>query len=116
MQTFPNQNRVTIYKPTYEKGFLQISIEEWQKAIQVLSKSVLKLYFYLASNADGYTFALSKQDIMNCTGISRTRYYEAVKELKEHYYLIDDGYNHLSFFLSPNPEYAKAHNPVWFSE
>ena len=58
---------------------------------------------------NGYNLALSKQDIANKLKISSTRYYEAIKSLKEQYYICEDGKNHLQFFVKPNPEYGKGH-------
>ena len=57
-----------------------------------------------------YNLAFSPQDIGNKLGISKTRIYEAVKALKEKYYICEDGKNHLQFFVKPNPEYGKNHS------
>ena len=59
---------------------------------------------------NGYYLAFSPQDIGNRLGISKTRIYEAVKALKEKYYICEDGKNHLQFFVKPNPEYGKNHS------
>lgn len=109
MVTYPNQNIIRINKPHYERDFLQIGINEWQEAAKQLSPSTFKIYLYLAGNMNGYNLALSKQDIANKLGISSTRYYEAIKALKRHHYICDDGKNHLQFFVKPNPEYGKNH-------
>ena len=109
MVTYPNQNIIRINKPHYERDFLQIGIDEWQEAAKKLSPSTFKIYLYLAGNMNGFNLALSKQDIANKLGISSTRYYEAIKALKGHHYICDDGKNHLQFFVKPNPEYGRDH-------
>lgn len=106
MISFPNQNIVRINKQKYQRGFLQIGIDEWQEASKVLTPSAFKIYLYLASNMNGFELALSKQDIKNELGISFTRFYEAITLLKKHHYLCEDRKNHLQFFMTPNQEYA----------
>ena len=109
MNSYPNQNIVKIHKQSYKRDFLQIGVEEWQQASKDLTPSAFKIYLYLASNANNYNLALSKQDINNKLGISFTRYYEAISLMKKLHYLCSEGGNYLHFFLKPNPEFEKEH-------
>lgn len=52
-------------------------------AMKELNGNAFKLYMYLASNADDYKGGLSKQAIMNATGISEKGYRNSLEELKE---------------------------------
>ncbi len=117
MYTFPNQYTIKIHKKSYNRDFLQIGIDEWQEASKVLTPSAFKIYLYLASNADGYNMALSKQDIKDKLGISFSRYYEAISLMRKLHYICSDGSNNLQFFLTPNPEFEKSHEiKNWESE
>ena len=107
MYSYPNQNIIIIHKSSYIRNFLQIGIDEWQEASKVLTPSAFKIYLYLASNKNNYTFALSKQDIKDRLGISFTRYYEAISLMKKLHYICSDGGNRLHFFTKPNLEYEK---------
>lgn len=109
METYPNQNRVLIHKNRYKKDFLQIGIDEWQEASKCLTPSAFKIYLYLAGNSDGFTLALSKQDIQNKLNISFTRYYEAIALLKKKKYLCAETTNTFHFFTTPNPEFENQH-------
>lgn len=109
MNSYPNQNIIKIHKSSYSKNFLQIGIDEWQEACKVLTPSAFKIFLYLASNANNYTFALSKQDIKDRLGISFSRYYEAIMLLKRLHYICSDGSNHLHFFLKPNPDFESRY-------
>ena len=112
MYSFPNQNFVQIHKQSYSRDFLQIGISEWQNACKVLTPSASKIYLYLASNADGFRMALSKQDVKNKLDISFTRFYEGIALLRRMHYICCSGTNQFHFFLSPNPNFEKEHGIV----
>ena len=112
MYSFPNQNFIQIHKQSYSRDFLQIGISEWQKACRVLTPSAFKIYLYLASNADGFRMALSKQDIKDKLDISFSRFYESIALLRRMKYICCSGSNQFHFFLSPNPDFEKEHGIV----
>lgn len=57
-------------------------------AMQLLKDTTFKLYMYLTSNADNYAFGLSRQDVIDNTGISSKSYDRAVQELIDRGYLV----------------------------
>lgn len=83
MITYPNQKIVTVLKPQCEKDFLQIPNGTWQYAAKVLTYSAFKLFLYFASNKNGYSFALSYEDVNEAIPMNRKTYDKAVKELKD---------------------------------
>lgn len=88
MYTAPNQKIVKIHKHPYSYNYLTIGIDEWQEAFKSLKRITFGVYLYLASNADGYELALSRQDVMNNLDISKNAYIRAIKELEEKGYLV----------------------------
>lgn len=87
MTVYPNQKIITIYKEKCEDDFLQINNASWQMACENLTYSAFKLYLYMASNQNEYTFALSYEDVNNAVPMSRKAYDKAIKELKDRGYL-----------------------------
>lgn len=57
--TYPNQRTVKIHREKATTDFLGIKNENWKAASRDLSAHALKLYMYLASNADNFELALS---------------------------------------------------------
>ena len=112
--SYPNQKKIKIHKPKYddayveEKGaFMQLGIDEWQEVFKRYCKgkeektSVLGLYLYLASNADGYEKWLSPSAYINATGKSRASYYRALSILEEDGYIYKDAGGRLNFATTP---------------
>ena len=112
--SYPNQKKIKIHKPKYddayveEKGaFMQLGIDEWQEVFKRYCKgkeektSVLGLYLYLASNADGYEKWLSPSAYINATGKSRASYYRALSILEEDGYIYKDAGGCLNFATTP---------------
>ena len=104
---YPNQKKITIHKPKYKKEFMQVGIEEWQEAFKRYCKhpeektSVLGMYLYLASNADGHEKWLSPAAYINATGKSRASYYRALEILEEDGYIYKDQGGGLNFATTP---------------
>ena len=96
--TFPNQRVITVEKPDYkankDEPFLQVGKTEWLAAAQYLTYSAFKLYLYLATNKNGFTFALSYAAINQELPMNRKTLYKCVNELKDCGYLrqIKDNY------------------------
>lgn len=57
------------------------------EAARILSPGGLKLYLYLASNADGFNLELSPAAIQNELMLKRTTYYDSIKSLENAGYL-----------------------------
>lgn len=108
--TYPNQSIITIHKPKYSSDFLQVSIDEWQTAFQVLPRISFGLYLYLCGNADGFNLALSSAAVQKELGVSDSSYRRAVEDLlAAGYLLMPDGRKTvLDFYTSPQPtDYVK---------
>lgn len=82
------------------------------EASRTLKDTAFKLYMYLISNQEGYTFGLSRQDVIEKTGISSKSYDRAVTTLIELGYLVytnqlaTDGIEQAPlyrFYSRPNP-------------
>lgn len=97
----PNQKVIKINKSKVVKNFMQISKDNMYAAMKVLSHGELKIYLYLASNADGYTFELSPAAIENATGVSRSSYHRAITSLTEKGYITLVTGNFYEFTESP---------------
>lgn len=87
MVTYPNQKIITVFKEKCEKDFLQIKNNNWKSASNILTYSAFKIYLYMASNKDEYTFALSYAAINEEIPMSRNTYDGAIKELIKNGYL-----------------------------
>ena len=96
MITYPNQKVITVFKEKCSKDFLQINNGSWKAASNLLTYSAFKIYLYIASNRDTYTFALSYAAINEDIPMNRKTYDKAIKEL------IDCGYLYQSDAESNN--------------
>lgn len=101
--TFPNQRSIIIHREPVDKNFLGISNENWQLAAQDLGAHALMLYLYLASNANGYTLALSPADITETIGMPRSTYHDQFRRLVSKGYLIPSHGNTFDFYEIPRP-------------
>ena len=112
MYLYENQAAYTVNKDDYKEKnirFLQVGYDEWTEASRNLKKKCsLQLYLYLSSNMDGSQWALSPSDICSKTGMARSSYHEAKKELIDKGYMYEhkkDGktllYDCYDFYTSP---------------
>lgn len=82
--------KIHIAKTKSEKGeFTCINIKAMSQAMRDLTSSGFKLWCYLNKNKDGYELSLSPAAVTNFTGISRSSYLKAFKELYNKNYLSD---------------------------
>ena len=99
---FANQKEVCVKRPKVRSPFFQIDEKYLWNAMQELNGGEFKMYCYLASNKNGYRFALSPKSVQRVTGMTKCTYENAVKGLVEKGYLIqykDKNYYH--FVLDP---------------
>lgn len=82
MITYPNQKIITVNKTKCENDFIQVNNAAWQYACITLSYSAFKIWLYMASNKNNYTFALSYEAINEAIPMSRNTYDNAIKDLK----------------------------------
>ena len=103
MASFANQRTFKIHKPVYDGSFVQVSIDEWQEAFDLLTKSGFGLYLYCCSNMDGYKLVLSSAAVQNALRISDSSYRRAVEELLERGYFIQKTKTKYDFYTTPQP-------------
>ena len=108
-KTVPNQKWIRVHKSPLISHFLSIPNSEWMTANKTLSPYGLQLYLYLAANMDGYQFALSPEHAERAAGIRRTTFYEYLRKMEIHGYLVWRGGNMYDFYTSPRPEDERTH-------
>ena len=84
----PNQKIICTNKPKSRMPFFIVDSRYMHKAMKELTYGGFKLWCYLSENKNGYMFGLSHKAVYEHTGMSKSTYDNAIKELKEHGYLI----------------------------
>ena len=80
--------RIKRSKESYEHYYATMNLNALQEVMSCgLTESALKLWLYFNKNQDDYEMALSQKDCAEW-GISKTSYYNAVKELIRRGYLV----------------------------
>lgn len=102
--SYPNQKRIVVHKlpcdSTHKYGlFNKLAL---QFAMQNLKNSSFKLWAYLASNQNGYSFLLSAAEC-SAWGIKSDAYHNAVKDLISKSFLVksDEYSTQYSFYEIP---------------
>lgn len=106
--TVPNQRVVTIHREPAKSDFLGIKNENWQFAARDLGAFGLLLYLYFASNANGYTLALSPAAIRQAIGMARSTYHDQFARLVDKGYLVENSGNGYDFFELPQPRHGTS--------
>lgn len=101
--TVPNQRTVTVKREQVKSDFLGIKNDNWKAAARNMRPHAFLLYIYFASNADGYTFALSPEAIRKEIGMARSTYHDQFKILVDKGYLVQTGGNTYTFYETPQP-------------
>lgn len=70
-----------------------------------MSAHALKLYIYLASNANNFELALSPAAILKEIGMARSTYHDQFHILESKGYIKDLGSNRYEFFETPQPSH-----------
>ena len=109
-ETFPNQRMIQVHREPIESDFLGIKNENWQAASRDLGAHALRLYLYLAANADNYSFALSPADIRQRIGMPTSTYRDQFLILVDKGYLVQSGYNKFDFYEIPQTRHAPIQN------
>lgn len=94
---FPNQQTVTVHK-YIESSYVTIGAEANHVAMRALSGGAYKLYVYLCENKDEYIKYLSYADFHEATGLSKTTYVAAKKELVDKGYLVQNENGDYDFY------------------
>lgn len=100
-ETYPNQRMIHIHREMPKTDFLGIKNENWQAASRDLGAHALRLYLYLAANANNYTLALSPADIRQTIGMASSTYRDQFLKLVDKGYLIPNSSNGYDFFEVP---------------
>lgn len=101
MYTVPNQKVVRVNKKPCQSDYMTIQNSDWMNAFITLKRASYGIYQYIASNVDGYTFALSRTDVMDKLKIGKDSYIRGVKELVDKGYLLEDEEGNYQFYTSP---------------
>ena len=101
--TFPNQRVVRIHREPVKTDFLGIKNENWQAASRDLGAHGLRLYLYLAANANNYNLALSPAAARAAIGIPRSTYFDQFAILIDKRYLVPGAGNTYDFYEVPQP-------------
>ena len=109
-ETYPNQRMINIHREYPKSDFLGIKNENWQAASRDLGAHALRLYLYLAANADGYTLALSPADIRQTIGMPTSTYRDQFYILVDKGYLVPNSSNGYDFFEVPQTRRAPIQN------
>ena len=99
--TVPNQRIIHIHRERVSSDFLGIKNENWQAASRALGAHALRLYLFLAANADHYELALSPAALEAAIGMPRSTYHDQFRKLVNFGYLVDAGGNHYHFYEVP---------------
>ncbi len=92
---------IHIHREVPKTDFLGIKNENWQAASRDLGAHALRLYLYLAANANNYTLALSPADIRQSIGMASSTYRDQFLRLVDKGYLIPNSSNGYDFFEVP---------------
>ena len=101
--TFPNQRTVIVHREKPKSDFLGIKNENWMAAARDLSAHALKLYLYLAANANNYELALSPAAVLQQIGMARSTYHDQFHVLVSKGYLVHSHGNTFDFYETPQP-------------
>lgn len=108
--TFPNQRMIKIHREPVKSDFLGIKNDNWQAASKLLGPHALRLYLYLAANADKYVMALSPAAIEREIGMPRSTYHDQFRKLINQGYILDHYNNRYSFYETPRDN---EHPPIF---
>ena len=97
-KTVPNQRVIRVHRERASSDFLGIKNERWMAASRILGATALRLYLYLASNADNYLLALSPLALERDVGMPRSTFYDQFRKLVNCGYLVQTGGNQYDFY------------------
>ena len=99
--TYPNQREINIHRERAASNFLGIKNDNWMAASRILGAHALRLYLYLASNADGYRLALSPAAIQQQIGMPVSTYRDQFRKLEALHYIKYSCGNTYDFYEQP---------------
>lgn len=102
--TVPHQRTIHIHRERVSSDFLGIKNENWQAASRTLGAHALRLYLYLAANADNYELALSPAALEAAIGMPRSTYHDQFRKLINYGYLIPRNGSSYDFYETPQSD------------
>ena len=102
-QTVPNQKVVKVAKEVCNGNnfYAAINLKALESAAKDLKSGAFKLWIYFAKNQNNFTFALSSKAVEETFGIKIKQYNNAIQELAEKGYLIQEQGNIYIFNEQP---------------
>lgn len=85
---YNNQKRITIRKDDPISPYAITSHKHMMCAMEMLTGNAYKMWHYLQSNQNGYSFLMRSEDVCRFCSFSRSSYDRAVKELIQAGYLV----------------------------
>lgn len=109
--TVPNQRIIAIHRERAASDFLGIKNDNWQAAARDLGAHALMLYLYFASNANGFTLALSPAAIRQAVGMPPSTYRDQFVKLIDKGYLVQrKNSNTYDFYETPQRDTHTKNN------
>ena len=99
--TFPHQRVIKVHRERASANFLGIKNENWQAASRILGAHALRLYLYIAANADNFDLALSPAAIEAAIGMPRSTYHDQFRKLINYGYIVERQGNLYDFYETP---------------
>ena len=97
---------ILIHREEAKRDFLGIKNDNWKAASRDLGAHGLRLYLYLAANANNYNLALSPADIRQSIGMPQSTYRDQFQLLVDKGYLVANSSNGYDFFEVPQTRHA----------
>lgn len=112
--SYPNQKKVTVKKVKSDKAhpYALFNLQGLEQAMKELRNDAFKMWAYLNSNQDGFSFYLSKVD---CNQAGIINYREAVKNLIDKGFLRSVGGNDYVFYELPERQQQQTGNSITFT-
>lgn len=103
IQTSPNQKTITIHKEICDRDhpYAAINLEAMEMAARDMhgrDAGGFMLWCYLAKSLKGTKLALSNEAVLECFGIKKDAYDNAVALLIKKGYLVETSGNHYDFY------------------
>lgn len=116
-QTVPNQKVIKVNKEICNSNnyYAAINLNALEKAAKDLKSGAFKLWVYFAKNQNNFVFALSNKAVEENFGIKIKQYNNAIQELAEKGYLIQENGNVYIFKeqpQTPSSVMTKSNNEV----
>ncbi|MBQ8518933.1 MAG: hypothetical protein IJ455_04900 [Agathobacter sp.] len=99
--TSPHQRVVHIHRERVSSDFLGIKNENWKAASRTLGAHALRLYMYLAANANNFELALSPAALEAEIGMPRSTYQDQFRKLINYGYLVQKSKSKFDFYETP---------------